>query len=374
MHLTELPVELLAALPSFIRNLEDYTNAASTCRTLRIAFALAAPHTILRLAASSAPTFFSPHPWFLVMATARQVSDWAVGSESRTQELRRAFQGGISSLYDLCLHVGGLTMEDIRRLHLARFSTINPLANKIDQMAGSQWYGAPAFWNGGVSEAWTVSCEPERSVFHIMVYWELFGSTLRAYLEPDLGLPKFDLATRLDFIKYCIPDWICNGGYPGLEVLPIGPYLPGSDTQKNLPADQIALQFILNCGRWQRLWEKPMFEVGPDFANEWRQALWKNSCMSFGMESMEIVTEMKVTSEVDSRYLASQTVQPDRVLTPAWHQRLSRVRAQIEQLDAVQHRPRTTVIGTVLQHPVSDAPNLAEETYVCMAALWPGAM
>ncbi len=373
MLFTDLPLEILAAVPSFMRNIEDFTNAASSCRTLRIAFSLTAPNTILRLAASSAPTFFSPHPLFLIMATARRVSDWAIGVESRTQELRKAFQGGIEALYDLCLRIGGLTMDDIRRLHLARFSTVNPLSNKIDQMAGSQWYGIDDFWNGGVSEAWTVLCEAERSAFHIMIYWELFGSTLRAYLEPDLGLPKFDLQTRLDFIKYCIPDWICEGGYPGLEVLPVGPYLPGSKTQEHLPSDQIALQHILHCGRWERLWQRPMLEIGPDFNDDWRQALWKNACLSFGMESMEIIKDIKVTSDVDQRYLASKTVQPDPVLTPSWCQRLSGIREQIEQLDSVRHKPNTTLIGDVLQHSLFEIPNIAEEIYVCMAGLWPGA-
>jgi hypothetical protein len=373
MLLIELPTEILAALPSFLYNIEDFMNAASSCRTLRNAFTLAKPNTILQLAAVSAPVFFSPHPWFLVLATARQVSDWAAGNESRMQELRKAFQGGMEGLYDLCLRVGGLPMDKVRQLHLSRFSTINPLSNKIDQMAADQWYDVTNFWSGAVSEANTIHCVPQRSAFQIMIYWELFGGTLRAFLEPDLCLPKIDLLTRLEYIKYCIPDWICEDGYPGLEVLPVGPYLrpPGSE-DVSLPADQIALNHILTCGRWRRLWQRPMLEVGPDLEDQWRQVLWENACLSFGLESMDIIKDVNVTSEVDQRYLASEIVQPDPVLTPMWHQRLSTLRQQIEHLDSAHQKPETRMIGERRPAPLSEAPNMAAEVHVCMAAYWPG--
>lgn len=92
--------------------------------------------------------------------------------------------------------------------------------------------------------------------------------------------------------------------------------------------------------------------------------------MSFGMEIMGIIKDMKATSDVNRRYLTSETVQPDPVLTPAWHQRLSTIREQIGQLDSVHYKPKITLVGTALRHPVSEAPDIAEETYVCMASLW----
>ncbi|KAH8900703.1 hypothetical protein GQ53DRAFT_740653 [Thozetella sp. PMI_491] len=367
MALLDLPIELLAALPPFLHNIEDFTNAASSCRALRLGFSLVEPPTILQLASRSAPTFFSPHPWFLVLATARQVSDWALGDKTRTQELREAFQGGMQGLLDLCFRVCGITMDDIRRLHLARFSLINPLANKLDQIAGNDWYAAEDFWNGGVSDAWTVDCHPQRAAFQIMIYWELFGSTLRAFFTPELNLPKFDLQTRLDFIKYCIPDWICDGGYPGFEVLPVGPYHPDAKEKEKLPVDQVALHHILSGGRWERLWKAARAEVGPDFEGDWRQEMWKCAFLSFGLESMEIVKDVKITSNVDKRFLVSNTIQPDPILTVAWHQRLSEIRGQIARLDAVTQKPLTTVIGIGRQNRVSQAPNMGAETYLCMA-------
>ena len=141
MNLLDLPNEILSSLPLYIDNIETFTNRASSCRRLRQNFARAHPKTILLLADASAPMFFSPHPH---TATARQVSGWAIGNEENTRRLQKAFQGGIDSLYDFCINNPntGLRTEDIRRLHQARFSIINPLADKIEKMAGDQWYAS----------------------------------------------------------------------------------------------------------------------------------------------------------------------------------------------------------------------------------------
>jgi hypothetical protein len=89
------------------------------------------------------------------------------------------------------------------------FSFISPIADMIGRCAGAQWCATPNFWDGGVSDAATISVEPTRPLFQIIIYGELFCSTMRAALVPALRLPRFDLDMRLDFIKYCIPDWTC---------------------------------------------------------------------------------------------------------------------------------------------------------------------
>ena len=104
-------------------------------------------------------------------------------------------------------------MEDIRRLHQARFSIINPLADQIDRMAGDQWYESvnEDFWNGGVSEPATLETESALAAFQIIIYGELFASSMQAFLESEKKLlPSFDVETRLDYIKYCIPDRTCQ--------------------------------------------------------------------------------------------------------------------------------------------------------------------
>ena len=123
----------------YIDDIKTFINAASSCRRLREnfdSFARTYPKAILLLADASASTFFSPHPLYLIAATARQVSRWAL---EHTDQLRKVFREGINSLYYFCLNNPniGLTMEDLRRLH--HFSIINPLAGQFVGMAGAEW-------------------------------------------------------------------------------------------------------------------------------------------------------------------------------------------------------------------------------------------
>ncbi|KAL0572419.1 hypothetical protein V5O48_009537 [Marasmius crinis-equi] len=337
MQLIDLPAELLSSLPLYIRNIEDFTEFSSTCRAIYNAFSITHPNTILRLAAASAPTFFHPHPYFLVMATARQVSDWARGNPDRTEKLH--------CLLELCLSVAGLKLEDIRRLHLARFSIINPLSDAIDKMAGEQWYATPNFWNGGVSEAYTIDADADRAAFQIIIYGELFGSSMNAFLDGEPPEKAFDLQVRLDYIKYCIPDWICEGGYEGLEVLDVGPYAPG---HSYAGGDQVALDHILGCARWKRLWA-PVH--GPEFAEEWKQRLWKEAVQVQGLAGMEVMTGPGGLSK--------------------WTGRLEEIRGKIERLGE-KDRPVEVRIGRAEVQVSANVPDLHREIYVCCRKMWPG--
>lgn len=295
MSLEDLPSDVIYSLPQYIDNIETFTNLAATCRRLRDILYTCRPNTILRLAAASAPTFFSPHPHFLVAATARQASDWALGDELRTKELREAFQGGIESLFEFCLKHSGLTLDDIRHMHLSRFSIINPLSDKIDKMAGNQWYATPNFWNGGVSEPYTIDTEPDRATFQIIIYGELFGPSMEAFLHPEMGFPFHDIQTRLDYFTYCVPDWACRS-YTGHQVLPTGPYAQGVESLRE--GDQVVLHHILRSGRWRRLWAAAIRDAfdGEAFTDEdaddenWRKKLLRDSLQTQGLNGMQLVT------------------------------------------------------------------------------------
>lgn len=296
MSLCGLPNEILCSLPQFIDNIESFTNLAATCRKVRNALYSAHPNTILRLAAASAPAFFSPHPHFLIAATARQASDWAVGNETRTKELREALQGGVDGLFEFCLEHSGLTLERIRQTHLARFSVINPLSDKIDKMAGQQWYATPNFWTGGVSEPYTIFTEPDRATFQMIIYGELFGRSMDAFLQPEAGIPFFDIHERLGYFTYCVPDWVCRG-YDGYEVLPTGPYQP--DREHPEEGDQVALHHILRSGRWRRLWAagiRGALGDGNKFTDEdiddenWRKKLLRDAVQTQGLDGMQLIT------------------------------------------------------------------------------------
>ncbi|KAK7037577.1 hypothetical protein VNI00_011069 [Paramarasmius palmivorus] len=340
MQLLDLPFEVICSLPLYVRNIEDFTEASSTCRALYHAFLATSPNTILRLAAASSPTFFTPH--LLIAGTVRQVSDWALKHPQNTSELQKAFHAGIDGLFDLCVEKAGLTLDDIRRLHAARFSLINPFSDKIDKMAGNQWNDTPNFWSDGVSEPASIYAEADRAALQIIIYGELFSSTMRAYLEPRMSLSRFSIDVRLDYIKYCIPDMICEGPRSELEVLPVGPYVPGHGM---LPSDQVALAHISSCSRWQRLWEKVMHGVGPGFETEWKQRLWINAVQFQGLGGLEMI----VSDEVPKK----------------WQMRLRKIYSEITNLqDADKPDGRTFRLGQ-REKVVSYAPDFSSEVDVC---------
>ncbi len=79
---------------------------------------------------------------------------------------------------------------------------------------------------------------------------------MSAYLEPELGLPRFDHEFRMDYIKYCIPDKMCKS-YEGMTVLPIGPYAERDNASKHNELmleeelDQLSLDRLLGeCRTW----------------------------------------------------------------------------------------------------------------------------
>ncbi|PVH74447.1 hypothetical protein DL98DRAFT_30544 [Cadophora sp. DSE1049] len=290
MNLLDLPVELLSLIPLHLRDIEDFTNASSSCRTLRNAFLKTQPNQILRLAAASSRVFFRPDPYFLIAATARQVSDWALESHENAEVLRAAFMVGVDALLALCVEQASITLEEIRRLHLMRFSTLNPVADLIDKAAGAQWYSAPNFWDGGVSDAATIFCNPTRTMYQIIIYGELFSSSFQAFLEPEKSFPRFDIHMRLDFIRYCIPDYICFLGAPGMErPKEVGPYDPVKIVEERPEHDQVAMRHVLLCRRWREAWEEVRRQVGGDFEDGWRQDMWKSFVECQGLHGLEMI-------------------------------------------------------------------------------------
>ncbi|KAL4928999.1 uncharacterized protein BDV17DRAFT_81124 [Aspergillus undulatus] len=347
MSLLSLPTELLCLLPSYLDNIESFTSAASTCRTLRAAFNSTHPAVILRLAASSAPTFFSPHPYFLVASSARTVSDWALGHDDRTNSLRKAFKSGIYSLYDFILEHGGLTLDRIRQMHVARFDIINPLSDKIDKMAGKQWMKTPRFWEGGVSEAITLYTDADRATFQIIIYGELFGRSMDAFLDPGQNLPKLDMGARLDYLTYCLAD----------EHEPNIPGVLQTDAQWAYHEDQRALQHIVRCGRWRRMWAAAIrdfldMEFGdqkPENENL-RKKLLRDALMVQGVEGMELVTR-KSGVAVSERYL-------------------QRARTIKDQIGNLEKPPGVHLFGSKKHLKVAEAPDLTGELGVCNAKVW----
>jgi hypothetical protein len=260
-----------------------------------------------------------------------------------------------------------------------RFSIINPLSEAIDGMAGRKWATTEDFWDGGVSEPATLMAEADRAAMQIIIYGELFGSTFDHLLEKGPAGSEgevFTIEDRLEFVKYCIPDPCCRS-WSTLVVKPVGPYSP-SRADGNIPEDQLVLQHLLTCRRWRRMWRAAMakvdndlFLVGrehepkahhwtdyyswvdeegqndlPGLAKErWREKLYRDALVYQGIEGMQLVTAPK--EKVDTKVLEKAR----------W------IRSKIANLD---HPFDTVIFGPRSKIEISIAPDLSQETWLCM--------
>lgn len=314
-----LPVDILTLLPSYLTNIEDYMNLSSTCRGLRKCLSSATPNQILHLAAAQSRTFFRPDPHFLVSATARELGNWARRSDENERELWERMGKGINGLMELALEHCGITMERIRELHLLRFSIINPVTDIIDQCVGQQWYAAENFWDGGRSDAYTISSDPSVTFFHLAIYGELFAPDFESILHTNNKARRLSPDTRIEYIKYCVPDWACirNDGWqkavsqrgldPRRAVNMTGPYADVSEdpSYRGYENHNIALTWVIKSSRWRPRWEAARATAGLDFSDAnldwwwthdeeepsgyWRQRLWENICVCQGLEGLGMI-------------------------------------------------------------------------------------
>ncbi|ESK94768.1 hypothetical protein Moror_14161 [Moniliophthora roreri MCA 2997] len=125
-----LPASQLCNFPTFQLNFKDFLEASQTCTKIYNIFQTAPPNTILRLAVASSLPIFHPRPLPLIIATARQISDWVFGisNGSNTQDLREALKGGLDGLYT---EYASITFDGIRRLHRAKYAIIKSLSDII---------------------------------------------------------------------------------------------------------------------------------------------------------------------------------------------------------------------------------------------------
>ena len=306
--LLALPKDILVMLPDFLHNIEDYKDLSSTCRTLRGCMEAATPSQILRLAAAQESTFFRPAPFLLVAATSRELGHWARRSDANELELATKLEGGMPALMGLALEHCGLTMQRIRELHLMRFSIINPVSDVVDKCVGTQWYAHEDFWDGGVSDAYTIHSEPLQTVFHLAIYGELFAPDFEPILNGDTATRRLGVDTRIEYIKYCLPSFETECGLKhdgpvdprrAIKASALGPY-PSRDDQPEYNHN-IALTWTMRSSRFKPYWKAFRALVGPDFQDDfddgwwfdeddqesgWRQRMWENMLICQGLEGL----------------------------------------------------------------------------------------
>lgn len=354
MDLLSLPTDILVLLPNYLHNIEDYTNFSATCTRLRDCLASATPNIILHLAAAQSTTFFRPSPFFLVAATARELGHWARQNDTNEQILAHQLENGVSALLDLALAHCGLTMPRLRELHAMRTATINPAEDIIDKCVGRQWHALPNFWDGGVDDAYTIDAEPSETLFHLIIYGELFGPDMAAILDQATGKRRLSVATRLEFIKYVVPDFACHllknsqrdrdgaDTHPLRVVKSTGPYECGENGRYvDWPNDNnIALTWVLRSSRWRPRWKALREKAGPDFEDDfddgwwyddnreeepsksWRQRMWEGMMLCQGLEGLEMLRE----GETQERWVP-------------------RIQEWREKIAALEKEPETTMVG-----------------------------
>lgn len=357
-----------------LHSVEDFHHLSCTCKTLQIQLLAATPNTILRLAARSESSFFrlrpnqyKPVPYLIMAATSRQLSDWATQSPENVERLRLAFRGGIApfdmddeedsddedepiksptanilTLLDLCLEHCGLTMDDIRRLHSYKKSTIDPVIDFFDKCSGQQWLDTPGFSDGAVSDP--EDREPgsfnmPETFYSLAIYGSLFASSFDAYLDPKVGVNKsmLDIEARLDYLKYCVSDDSCwftqhrstdaprNPEGPGRlhswMVVELSPVYDDMDWYEVKTEPQAVLRHLLRGSGWNKMWKSVRVTAGGDLEEPWRQRLWEAVVMFQGFEGMEMIGGLG----------------PEE-----WRARLMEWRKKIEVL---QEEPRIIMVG-----------------------------
>ncbi|KAI0142990.1 hypothetical protein GGR57DRAFT_484617 [Xylariaceae sp. FL1272] len=351
--LLSLPIEILITLPSFVYTLEDFMNLSSTCRTLRHAMAAASPHDILQLAAAQSTVFFRPSPHFLATAVARELGTWARKTASNEDILAQHLQMGVEGVLELALGTArcGLTMERIRELYEMRFSIINPVTDILDKCVGRQWYAIPGFWNT-VDDAYTINSEPSETLFHLAMYGELFAPDFEPFLSGDKSeLPRLTVDTRLEFIKYCVPDFKCSfSGFghpdPRRAVKETGPYAKGPDGTR--PADthdhNTALTWVIRSSRFRPLYRKVRTDAGVEEFQEKSQDEWRY------MEDSEHDWRQRLLEHV----MVCQGLQGLGMLRPDMqHQWDGKIRAWKQQIARIDREPRRIMVGrqATLEYP-----------------------
>ncbi|KAI1104035.1 hypothetical protein F4804DRAFT_308457 [Jackrogersella minutella] len=371
--LLTLPRDILVMLPNYLHNIEDYMNVASTCRDLRDCMSMAQPHTILCLAWESSRGFFRPSPLFLVCATARQLGDWARESDANEAELAAGMPCGTGHLMDLALREKqiGLNMEDIRELYKLRFSVINPVADIVDQCVGEQWYATPNFWNGGVDDAYTIDADPDETLFHLASYGELFGSDFEPFLDPSLSnRRRLKVETRLEFVKYCIPDFatecfksargitLSDGTLDPRRALVIhddGPYAPDEKGNRARNCDNsLALEWTMKSTRWRPRWKQARLDAGadPDFADELAYdegteegSHWKQNMLEIMMQCQGLKGLGMILPGTD----LAESYKP-------------KIREWREKIQHIEEMPKLTKVGRWVTH---EYPDLWHDLHIC---------
>ncbi|KAI1174778.1 hypothetical protein F4777DRAFT_579671 [Nemania sp. FL0916] len=253
--LLSLPLELFELVASSLPRIEDLFSLASTCTQLRAYVTGISPRMVLRAAAAS--NLFQPSP-LLATAVAREVGQWARLSDKNERKLAVVVAHlGVQGIVGLALQHCGLPWERVRQLQSLKFSLISPVQDLVDKYIGYKSFMKHD--RRTPDEPYTklelrayLKYETSDTLFHLVLYGELFAPDFEPVLNGDKTARKLSVATRLEFIKYCIPDHKCfTFAYPGPDprraTRRIGPYKYGVRDHRleKIPCSNRALSSLI---------------------------------------------------------------------------------------------------------------------------------
>jgi len=248
-------------------------------------------------------------------------------------------------------------MDDIRRLHAYKRTTIDPVIDLIDKLCGKQWR---ATWDDEAdppSDKEEMASNATETFYNLAVYGSLFACCFTSTLDPRQPRNGLDTAARLDYLKYCVPDDNCWATQHRPTDAPRGPdgrlhpwlavaYEPiysATEFITDMTEPHIVMRHLLRGRGWRQVWAAVRGAAGGDFGEAWRQRLWEAVVMFQGFEGMEMIG-----SEGPAR----------------WKGRLVEWRARIE---ALREQPKVTTVGQSwsLKVYVPEYPMLADELRIC---------
>jgi hypothetical protein len=207
--IVKLPEELILRVFNHLEQLNDFYAVMLTCKQFhRISLDVKA-EKISQLALHSGSYFpaLCPCSHFLLVASARRLSDWARKDEARQTQLKAIMEGGVAELAAIAMEVAPISLEDIRTTWAWKRDILIPLSKRLDITCGPSSRDVD---NGDV----TVCEDVDLALFAWAIYGELFGHLLSLdMLDP---VAKLDSVTRFKFLIYCVPD-VNSFNYMNLE-------------------------------------------------------------------------------------------------------------------------------------------------------------
>jgi hypothetical protein len=178
---------VLALLPSYLDNIEDFVALTSVSRSVRSGVHEAiTPHQHLRLAYNSRRTFLRPGALFLLTHLIKGLSIWSSRSPANLRRFVQHTWLGAEGVLGLAVSVpevarlAGWTIHKPQEMYEWRMRVMVPLVDLLDKSVGEQWRAQEDFWNR--EDAFTLDADPPGLLFRLIMYGEAFGGAYTGIL------------------------------------------------------------------------------------------------------------------------------------------------------------------------------------------------